>query len=395
MHVRGGTLALAKSGGADANAVLHVIGVEPDTCVMLTGDNGNQIGGDVALSGGVLDLNGRSETLGVLTNTLAGGSVMNSGAQAATLTVGAGNVSSAFTGTISDGPAPLALAKIGTGDFSLPIASIAYSGGMQVEGGTLRISKPEPLKSGLSYWLDASEPSTFTLSNGFVTAWRDVSGAGVHFTQANPAHRPKWVENAINGKPAVLFGDGAVRTRLEASKTAQARTVFIVNRMTSYVSLGGLWGESFQDKNGVRLNSSTTWRHTGNSADQNDFSFNGEMAINGVAGYSFASQPLHILSAVSSTTREFRAALGDYWFSSQYSRYFAGYVGVVLVYNRVLTTEERQSVETYLNEKWFGGGGTSIDQPVNWTGRTAGGQISTPVQRAFRTVDCTPKTTVW
>jgi len=233
-----------------------------------------------------------------------------------------------------------------------------------VEAGTLRISKPVPLKDGLSYWLDASEPSAFALSNGFVAAWNDASGAGVHFTQSNPANRPKWVENAINGKPAVLFGDGAVRTRLEASKTAQARTVFIVNRMTSYVSLGGLWGESFQDKNGVRLNSSTTWRHTGNSADQNDFSFNGEMAINGVAGYSFASQPLHILSAVSSTTREFRAALGDYWFSSQYARYFAGYVGEVLVYNRVLTVEERQAVEAYLTEKWFGGTGTSIEQPV-------------------------------
>jgi len=364
VHVRGGTLALAKSGVADAYAVQDVIGAEPGTRVVLTGDTGNQIGGGVTLSGGVLDLNGRSETLGVLTNTLAGGSVTNSGEQAVTLTVGAGNVSSAFTGTISDGPATLALTKIGTGDFTFPIASIAYSGGMQVEAGTLRISKPVPLKDGLSYWLDASEPSAFALSNGFVAAWNDASGAGVHFTQSNPANRPKWMENAINGKPAVLFGDGAVRTRLEASKTAQARTVFIVNRMTSYVSLGGLWGESFQDKNGVRLNSSTTWRHTGNSADQNDFSFNGEMAINGVAGYSFASQPLHILSAVSSTTREFRAALGDYWFSSQYARYFAGYVGEVLVYNRVLTTEERQSVETYLNEKWFGGAGTSIDQPV-------------------------------
>jgi len=364
VHVRGGTLALAKSGGADAYAVLHVIGVEPDTRVVLAGDNGNQIDGGVALSGGVLDLNGRSETLGALTNTLAGGSVMNSGAQAATLTVGASNASSVFTGMISDGLAPLALAKIGTGEFSLPIASIAYSGGMQVEGGTLRISKPEPLKSGLSYWLDASEPSTFTLSNGFVTAWRDASGAGVHFTQANPARRPKWVENAINGKPAVLFGDGEVRTRLEADKKAQARTVFIVNHMTRYVGLGGLWGQSLADQNGLRVHSSTTWRHTGNQADANDFSYNGEMFINGVAGCSFAGQPLHIVTAVSTSTRDFQAALGDYWFSSQYARYFAGYVGEVLVYNRVLTVEERQSVEAYLTTKWFGGTGTSIEQPV-------------------------------
>ena len=364
MHVRGGTLALAKSGAADAYAVQDLIGVEPGTRVMLTGDNGNQIGGGVTLSGGVLDLNGRSETLGVLTNTLAGGSVTNSGAQAATLTVGAGDVTSAFTGLLSDGPAPLALTKIGAGAFTLPIASIAYSGGMQVEGGTLRISKPVPLKEGLSYWLDATEPGTLTLSNGFVTAWNDASGAGVNFTQATPTNRPKWLENAINGKPAVLFGDGAIRTRLEASKTAQSRTVFIVNRMTTYVGLGGLWGESLQDRNGLRLHTSTTWRHTGNGADGNDFSFNGEMSINGVPGFSFASQPLHILSAVSTTARDFKAAIGDYWFSSQYARYFAGYVGEVLVYNRVLTVEERQSVEAYLTAKWFGGAGTSLEQSV-------------------------------
>ena len=92
VHVRGGTLALAKSGVADAYAVQDVIGAEPGTRVVLTGDTGNQIGGGVTLSGGVLDLNGHSETLGVLTNTLAGGSVTNSGEQAVTLTVGAGNV---------------------------------------------------------------------------------------------------------------------------------------------------------------------------------------------------------------------------------------------------------------------------------------------------------------
>jgi len=112
------------------------------------------------------------------------------------------------------------------------------------------------------------------------------------------------------------------------------------------------------------VHSSTTWRHTGNQADANDFSYNGEMFINGVAGCSFAGQPLHIVTAVSTSTRDFQAALGDYWFSSQYARYFAGYVGEVLVYNRVLTVEERQSVEAYLTTKWFGGTGTSIEQPV-------------------------------
>ena len=365
LFVREGSVELAKSGAAANYAVLNLLGIQSNTLVRLTGSNGNQIGGGVTLDGGTLDLNGISETIGVLTNTVLGGVVTNGGAQAVTLTVGGGGVSSAFSGRLTDGAAALKLAKTGSGTFTLPLASLAYTGGTRVEGGTLRLSPLVPVTAGLSYRLDASEASKVTLSGSNVTAWADSSTGGVSFTQGTAALQPVYVTNSINGLPAIRFGSGA-RKRLAANKSVTARTVFIVSWTTGYPAAGlsGIWGQDGQDA-GVRQASSTSWRHTGNSADGGDFSNGGQMYINGGAGFSFAGQPLHVLTAVSTTDRAWTTALGDYWNSASYLRYFIGDIGEVLVYNTVLGVADRQTVEAYLTAKWMTGFSLPTNQPVS------------------------------
>jgi len=362
MHVREGTLELAKSGAAVNYAVKNLIGVEPGTAVRLTGSNGNQIGGGVTLSGGTLDLNGISEAIGVLTNTAAGGVVTNGGAQPATLTVGQDGVNSLFSGQLADGSAALAVAKTGAGTMTLSPRAIAYTGGTQVEGGTLRISHLTPPTSNLACWLDAADANKLSFSNSYVTAWADSFTGAVNFSQATVSNRPLYVVNAINGRPALRFGSGA-RTRMVASKGVVAKTVFIVCRMTSYSGLDGLWGQN-QNDSGIRAKSLTSWQHTSNGANNNDFTFLGQMYINGVAGTSFGSQQPHVLTAVSSNAVSWTAALGDYWFNSSFPRYFKGEIGEVLVYSTALGADDRQAVEAYLKEKWFGGAGLSLDQTV-------------------------------
>ncbi len=60
----------------------------------------------VTLTGGTLDLNGASESVGRLEDSaVLASTVTNSGATPATLTVGEGNVSSRFIGTLADGAA--------------------------------------------------------------------------------------------------------------------------------------------------------------------------------------------------------------------------------------------------------------------------------------------------
>ena len=48
----------------------------------------------------------------------------------------------------------------------------------------------QPVKSGLVFWLDASETSTPTLSGGKVARWNDRSGNNYYADQTDPALQP-------------------------------------------------------------------------------------------------------------------------------------------------------------------------------------------------------------
>ena len=135
-----GVAVLGKSGAA---SVRHIIRVATNASARLSGSGGNQIGGNVTLTGGLLDLNGLSETIGKLSSTAISSLVTNGGASAATLTVGDGGVAGTFLGMLADGAgdATLRLIKTGTNVFSLAGASGSQTatGGLHVEGGTLSL----------------------------------------------------------------------------------------------------------------------------------------------------------------------------------------------------------------------------------------------------------------
>jgi autotransporter-associated beta strand protein len=111
--VSAGTLALGASG------------VIPD-------GSGN---GNVSIgSSGTLDLNGFSETINGLSSS---GKVTNSGASAATLTVGGNNASSTFGGTFQAGSSSLFLTKTGSGNLTLYSANPSGLAGVTIDGGAI------------------------------------------------------------------------------------------------------------------------------------------------------------------------------------------------------------------------------------------------------------------
>jgi fibronectin-binding autotransporter adhesin len=100
--------------------------------------NANALGtaGSVTIGNdGTLDINSKSATLSVLTG---GGVIVDSAAGSAMLTVGAGNATSTFSGTINDVPGTLSLVKTGTGTLTLR-GENTFSGGTTINGGDLQI----------------------------------------------------------------------------------------------------------------------------------------------------------------------------------------------------------------------------------------------------------------
>jgi fibronectin-binding autotransporter adhesin len=97
----------------------------------------------VAINGATLDVAGFANSIGSLAGA---GTVTNSSATAATLTVGGDNTSTTASGTIQNGAGTLALTKTGSGTLTLTGAN-TYSGGINLNAGTLNTGSSGALGS--------------------------------------------------------------------------------------------------------------------------------------------------------------------------------------------------------------------------------------------------------
>ena len=153
----GDTAIIANSGGSNGVVRLGASEVIPDA----TNSGTVSVGTNTTL-----DVNGFSEAIG----GLAGAGVVDNrtASNAATLTVGANNQSTSFTGQISNSGtgATLALVKTGSGTLFLSNSSSAFSGGATLRGGRLVAGHANALGSG-NILLQASgtNRSTLVLSN--------------------------------------------------------------------------------------------------------------------------------------------------------------------------------------------------------------------------------------
>ena len=325
--------------------------------------------GSIQVDGGAVSVGDTMASLGVngamvvgCTNLsiahLSGTGTVIAASGEVTLTVGADNSDSQYRGTITDGLGTVSLLKTGSGTLTLEGQS-TYSGPTVIGSGTLKLQAvPTPLATGLAYQLDATKASSLTLDGSNVTVWADVSGSGVTFTQALSAAQPVLLTNAINGLAAVNF-NGAMSNRMATAKTVNAQTVFVVNALTSYMSLGGIWGRSGADA-GLRVDSSTTWQ-------MDSFAANGQVFVNGVETNKFVYGSPHIVAASSfAQNTGWATAIGDYWGSvGGYHRSYGGLIGELLVYDSYLSASDRQTVEAYLAYKWFGIGNYTVSNVLS------------------------------
>lgn len=125
--------------------------------------------GNISLSG-TLDLNGTNAAINGLSGS---GTVDNTSADPAVLSVGNANVSSSFGGIVQNSSGSLALVKTGTGTLTLAGAN-TYSGGLTLSNGTLIVNNNNAFGSGV-----------VTLAGGTNQNQGNVTVANTFFAVAN------------------------------------------------------------------------------------------------------------------------------------------------------------------------------------------------------------------
>ena len=213
--------------------------------------------------------------------------------------------------------------------------------------------------TGLTGWWDADDATTFTygsLGNN-VTEWRDKSGASHHAVAAGGPTTPWPLRNVtINGRTALNIappGGPLLITAFAAAYTAGE--IFIVLDLTAKNDGGYLqnWGTGSGQH--YPYSGSTVYESWGRtdrpsigtppvdlltphiynlraSAGSYIAAWNGTVGFSGSCTVGFVGRDPYEIGAVGNPPN--------------------GYIGEIVMYNRVLSTVERQQVESYLATKW-------------------------------------------
>jgi hypothetical protein len=227
----------------------------------------------------------------------------------------------------------------------------------------LQVQVPAPVQSprsisGCALWLDAADTSTLTLSTNNVTQWSDKSGNGNNATQATTSNQPT-TGGSQNGLNTLLF-TGKMMTYPTISLSAQ--TVFCVYLNTTFTPYGwpvhigpfaffyaapssnvGIGRSGYTDE--VLANWSTNGLTTSKYTV-----YGGTVSVSG----STTSVLYFNGNQVASNTVTSSGGLVNYTIGTLQSgaNTVTGYIAEVIVFNSVLGTAQRQSVENYLMGKW-------------------------------------------
>ncbi len=212
-----------------------------------------------------------------------------------------------------------------------------------------------PITSGLALWLDASDSNSVVKDvNGYVQQWNDKSGNNNNAYQNTASYRPTLNSTALNGQAAIRF-DGSNDGMYIADTLSLNRpyTVFIVDQYYGSIQgrtlqsrdinwLVGLWaGNQGHYASGWVSNSSYNPAGTNNPWISE--------AIGTASNSYYYADGTNMTVNSSPTGVPGRLALVG---SGMYNEQSQADVAEILIYTRVLTTEERNAVGSYLASKY-------------------------------------------
>ena len=223
---------------------------------------------------------------------------------------------------------------------------------------------PSLVSSTMLLWLDASDRTTVITSGSNVTQWSDKSGAGNHMTQGVAANQPILCTSVLNGLNVINFGVSSFMqntgiavprayTIFGVGYTNASYTVSIYNVFTRMVSsivdtvlFFGAFGNINADFTG-----STTW---------NDAAYNypyvnvDSWSIKGMTNTGAGTGQTSYVNGTPQIAKTGNnvATTGLYLGCFNNVQFWNGPMAEILIYNGVLSTNDRQAVEGYLAWKW-------------------------------------------
>jgi len=225
--------------------------------------------------------------------------------------------------------------------------------------------------AGLQLWLDANKGlfdatsggSPVTTDGATVARWEDQSSSGYHVTQATLANRPLLKTAIRNSKNVVRF-DGSNDILVSANipdNNLLTLTAFVV---ANPIGLGGNNAGRMFERGSNVINLFMFFGNGismiggggqvgGGSAPIGSFYLFGAR-LSGVGDSTTTLRINKSLVATNSTVSAPSTANTTYQIGNRtdLARAFNGDIAELIIYNQALTTEEINSVETYLSAKW-------------------------------------------
>jgi len=242
------------------------------------------------------------------------------------------------------------------------------------------IQKTPLVISGLKLWLDANDPegTGIQLNNGDpVAVFYDKSGSKTSATQLTSGAQPIFTTNLQAGKPGIVFNGSSSFMRIPAGFLNKFTTdidVFVVAKQNSLNASGDAWMYNSPNISGNRFNISGFFGSTTNaffdfgdtagagssngsiSTTQSKF---GTLGKTGIWEFSNLADTTQLISSNAGIIAQ--AAQGGTKSSAnqicELGRYNGTYytsmtIFEIVVYNRILTTSERETLNRYLSNKW-------------------------------------------
>ena len=226
-----------------------------------------------------------------------------------------------------------------------------------------------PPATGLQTWYKADQG--VTSSGGLVSSWGDTSGHNNNAIQGTSANQPSLVANSLNGLPVIHFNGSS--TQLALTRPISADFTIVVEFRSSQTQSfgGGQWynGAGLVDGEvsgvvndfGLSLNQGRVLGGTGSpdtTASSTSASYADNNAHTAVFKRTGGALSLYVDGQLVSTpttggtqqlTSPPRLVLGSLQTNVDY---FSGDIAEVLIYSQALSDTDRQTVESYLRNKW-------------------------------------------